>query len=373
MATNEIASAIDAEKNTYAKQNEESQESKKKKKKKKDKKRKSVDEEIDINDLPPTYNEATQALHTTEVSEHFLTQPNEEAENYKKSKKKERHHRKSISSLEGISPFVSNIEEDSASHKKKDESKSKNRLKKVESDYSLANKLIETENFPTYNSNEDNLSGQPEVTNNEKKSRRGSIHSRSRSVSEIDQIDISPSYESSVSSSSFVGTLTPTSSFDENTIKINKARLNVFNEILYTERDYVRDLELIVELFVNPLQKKNILDSASIQAIFSNIEVIIKINKAMLVRLESRNEEILNGKTDWLCGDIFLGVADFFKIYASYCNNQSIATQMLNKAFQQPNFINWWQETKSKTDLHGLTISDYLVKPGSQVNNFFFH
>lgn len=65
---------------------------------------------------------------------------------------------------------------------------------------------------------------------------------------------------------------------DERTLKRHK----IINELLNTERDYIRDLNLVIKMFLEPLGKEGILTPEEIKDIFSNIKLLVGVNGALL-------------------------------------------------------------------------------------------
>ena len=59
-------------------------------------------------------------------------------------------------------------------------------------------------------------------------------------------------------------------------------RLNVLNEIIETEKKYVKDLKFIVEFYKTPLKQNRILTRSEIEIMFVNLEDIIPINTKFL-------------------------------------------------------------------------------------------
>ena len=57
--------------------------------------------------------------------------------------------------------------------------------------------------------------------------------------------------------------------------KEERVRNKVVNEIATTERGYVQDLEIIVDVFMNSVKNSNLLNPAQITGIFSNVEAIL--------------------------------------------------------------------------------------------------
>src|SRR4051812_27883446 len=81
-----------------------------------------------------------------------------------------------------------------------------------------------------------------------------------------------------------------------------RKRQEAIYELIQTEQTYLRDLQLIIEVFYGPLQ--NILSSADQKKVFSNVEDLLLCNTALLSDMEDRQR-----KSDCvieIIGDVFL-------------------------------------------------------------------
>ena len=61
--------------------------------------------------------------------------------------------------------------------------------------------------------------------------------------------------------------------------------------MINTEIAYVRDLQLIVQVFLSTLLLKNLLPPDTLTAIFANVEDILLVNTGFLSALEERQRE----------------------------------------------------------------------------------
>lgn len=122
-----------------------------------------------------------------------------------------------------------------------------------------------------------------------------------------------------------------------------KRRQEVIFELLQTERDYVRDLELIINLYLNPMRKKKIVSPKDLAVLFSNIEMLVPVNSLLLKTLSDSREvyPIIER-----VGDIFLKVADYLKMYNMYCGNHPYALlkyeTLKSKAFRNLENVRTW-------------------------------
>jgi len=120
-----------------------------------------------------------------------------------------------------------------------------------------------------------------------------------------------------------------------------------------TERDYVSDLSTIIEVFIKPLKESGIIKKVEIGNIFSNVELIYKVNSQLLEGL-NRNE----------IGDSFLKIGDFLKVYSFYCGNQSTSITTLKHHLEtNTQFETFLLYCKSRPECRDLDIGSFLIKP----------
>ena len=129
----------------------------------------------------------------------------------------------------------------------------------------------------------------------------------------------------------------------------------VYQELINTEKSYIKDLLLICEVFLEPIRENFILQTFEIVTLFANLEELIPVNQALLKDLEAAGVDGV--------GDVFQKHADRFKVYGSYCSNQPnirdkiseykeqypLFSKLLRTAFRNP--------ACRKQDLESLLIS----------------
>jgi hypothetical protein len=125
-------------------------------------------------------------------------------------------------------------------------------------------------------------------------------------------------------------------------------RWKIFAEIYETEKRFVRDMQVLVEHFLQPLRDeantmRPIISAAKLDIIFSNIENILDVNATLLrsisdglglMRLalvhnqEENDAEIESQICNVFC-DAFLLVAPFFQLYSIYVKSFPFALDIL--------------------------------------------
>ncbi|KAL6048045.1 DH domain-containing protein, variant 2 [Balamuthia mandrillaris] len=141
-------------------------------------------------------------------------------------------------------------------------------------------------------------------------------------------------------------------------------RQESIKELVNTEGDYVRDLEIMIEVFYRPLQEKNLLSRQELSTLFSNAEAIVGVSQEILKHLEK------NVGTDgsYLVGKTFLELVEFIKMYTVYCGNQPVALSTLDKCkASNTAFAAFLNECMSDPRCRGLNLFSFLIKPIQRV------
>lgn len=139
-------------------------------------------------------------------------------------------------------------------------------------------------------------------------------------------------------------------------------RQATFLEILQTEENYVKDLELVIEYFLEPIRKRDILDKPMISKIFSNWEELLsKVNRPFLQRLRQ-----LDSSDD--AGTVFLDMADLFKMYAVYCSNQARIGEVIEQAKKaSPELKKLDEKALDDRKTRNQGLRDFLILPMQRV------
>ncbi|NXK95062.1 DNMBP protein, partial [Formicarius rufipectus] len=96
-------------------------------------------------------------------------------------------------------------------------------------------------------------------------------------------------------------------------------RSKVIEELLQTERDYIRDLEMCVERIMVPLQQAQV-GNIDFEGLFGNIHMVISFSKQLLSALEASDA----------IGPVFLAQrAELESVYRVYCQNHDEAIALL--------------------------------------------
>ncbi|KAI9719577.1 MAG: hypothetical protein M1812_003348 [Candelaria pacifica] len=156
-----------------------------------------------------------------------------------------------------------------------------------------------------------------------------------------------------------------------------KKRQEVICEIMYTERDFVKDLEYLRDFWMKPLRSTNPANPTPlpdhrrekfIRTVFSNCLEVHGINSRMaeaLTRRQQQNPVVRN------VGDIFLDYVPHFEPFIKYGANQLYGKyefekeKSTNRAFND--FVN---ETERLKESRKLELNGYLTKPTTRLARY---
>ncbi|NWU89373.1 DNMBP protein, partial [Upupa epops] len=145
-------------------------------------------------------------------------------------------------------------------------------------------------------------------------------------------------------------------------------RSKVIEELLQTERDYIRDLEMCVERIMVPLQQAQ-MQNIDFDALFGNIHMVISFSKQLLSTL---------GASDAI-GPVFLAQrAELESVYKVYCQNHDDAIALLETYEKdekvQKLLLDLLDNLRSLYSEWGCTnyinLGSFLIKPVQRVMRY---
>ncbi|NXW53786.1 DNMBP protein, partial [Eurystomus gularis] len=145
-------------------------------------------------------------------------------------------------------------------------------------------------------------------------------------------------------------------------------RSKVIEELLQTERDYIRDLEMCVERIMVPLQRAQI-QNIDFEALFGNIHMVISFSKQLLSALETSDA----------IGPVFLAQrAELESVYRVYCQNHDEAIALLEMYEKdekmQKLLLDLLDSLRSLYSEWGCTnyinLGSFLIKPVQRVMRY---
>lgn len=136
-----------------------------------------------------------------------------------------------------------------------------------------------------------------------------------------------------------------------------------------TERDYVEDLETMINVFIFPLRAMKLVADNVLYNIFSNAEVLIGTNQEFLKGLDEVFPDGVESITaDASVGHVFTNMADYFKMYKVYCANQQASLNAVeDQKKKNQKFKHYLEVCHSDPRCKGLFLQSFLIKPIQRV------
>jgi len=144
-------------------------------------------------------------------------------------------------------------------------------------------------------------------------------------------------------------------------------RYNCIEELVKTERDYIRDITILIDLYHHPLRQNGLITIDEHRMMFGNIEQLVPLNKQLLKDLEA---------SPWpyeklLVGEIFLRFVEFFKMYKVFTQNRPtfiLTYEQLKKSNAQ--FRAFLETQMADPRSNNLGLTDYHIKPLQRLTKY---
>uniref|UniRef100_A0A8C8DDC4 TIAM Rac1 associated GEF 2a n=1 Tax=Oryzias sinensis TaxID=183150 RepID=A0A8C8DDC4_9TELE len=150
----------------------------------------------------------------------------------------------------------------------------------------------------------------------------------------------------------------------------------VIQELVDTEKSYVKDLDCLFEIYLKPLERETFLTHDEMESLFGSLPEMLDFQRVFLQTLEERiasspdfsTLETLSQfkKLLFSLGGSFLYYADHFKLYSGFCANHIKVQQVLKKAKTDQAFKEFL-DARNHTKQHSSTLESYLIKPVQRV------
>lgn len=156
-----------------------------------------------------------------------------------------------------------------------------------------------------------------------------------------------------------------------------KKRQEVISEIMYTERDFVKDLEYLRDFWMKPLRSTNPNNPSPIPEqrrekfiyhVFANSIDVHAVNSKLadaLTRRQQENPVVRN------VGDLFLNFVPRFGPFIKYGANQLIGKyEFERERSENPLFARFVDETERLKESRKLELNGYLTKPTTRLARY---
>uniref|UniRef100_A0A3Q3W6Y6 Uncharacterized protein n=1 Tax=Mola mola TaxID=94237 RepID=A0A3Q3W6Y6_MOLML len=143
-------------------------------------------------------------------------------------------------------------------------------------------------------------------------------------------------------------------------------RTNVINEIMSTERDYIKHLKDISEGYIKQCRKRtDMFTEEQLRTIFGNIEDIYRFQRKFLKGLEKKfNKEQPHLSEIGCC---FLEHQTDFQIYSEYCNNHPNACVQLTKLMKANKFVFFFEACRLLQKMIDISLDGFLLTPVQKI------
>ncbi|XP_068437349.1 uncharacterized protein arhgef4 isoform X2 [Clinocottus analis] len=143
-------------------------------------------------------------------------------------------------------------------------------------------------------------------------------------------------------------------------------RTNVINEIMSTERDYIKHLKDICEGYIKQCRKRtDMFTEEQLRTIFGNIEEIYRFQRKLLKGLEKKfNKEQPHLSEIGCC---FLEHQTDFQIYSEYCNNHPNACIQLSKLVKVNKYVFFFEACRLLQKMIDISLDGFLLTPVQKI------
>ncbi|ORE01506.1 hypothetical protein BCV72DRAFT_236298 [Rhizopus microsporus var. microsporus] len=143
-------------------------------------------------------------------------------------------------------------------------------------------------------------------------------------------------------------------------------------ELIYTERNFVRDLQYIDNFWIKPLLTNDIIAEdrreAFVEQVFWNIAEIESVNSKLSKALDQRQAESYLVSS---IGDVMLRHICHFMPFVSYGAHQVIGKFYFElEKKRNPQFAQFVEETERKPQSRRLELNGYLTKPTTRLGRY---
>ncbi|XP_028586481.2 LOW QUALITY PROTEIN: rho guanine nucleotide exchange factor 4 [Podarcis muralis] len=146
----------------------------------------------------------------------------------------------------------------------------------------------------------------------------------------------------------------------------DQMRTNVINEILSTERDYIKHLKDICEGYIKQCRKRaDMFTEEQLKTIFGNIEDIYKCQKKFVKALEKKFNKDYPHLSEVGC--CFLEYQNEFQIYSEYCNNHPNACMELSRLTKVSKYVYFFEACRLLQKMIDISLDGFLLTPVQKI------
>ncbi|XP_034244510.1 rho guanine nucleotide exchange factor 9 isoform X2 [Thrips palmi] len=142
-------------------------------------------------------------------------------------------------------------------------------------------------------------------------------------------------------------------------------RCCVVEEIINSEREFVKTLRDLYEGFMKPAEANGLFNQVHVRAVFGNLEDILNFQTVFLKDLEAIMDwtALENG----LVGEVFMRHVEGFRIYVEYCNGHTQANVMLQDLLSHDVYAKFFEECRVRRGMQPISLDGYLLTPVQRI------
>ncbi|XP_063768655.1 spermatogenesis-associated protein 13 isoform X1 [Eleginops maclovinus] len=143
-------------------------------------------------------------------------------------------------------------------------------------------------------------------------------------------------------------------------------RTNVVQEIMNTERIYIKHLKDICEGYIRQCRKHpDMFTELQLKTIFSNIEDIYRFQRQFLKDLEKKYNREQPHLSE--IGSCFLLQGEGFSIYSDYCNTHPAASAELQRLMKSGKYKHFFEACRLLQQMIDISIAGFLLTPVQKI------
>ncbi|XP_037311411.2 spermatogenesis-associated protein 13 isoform X2 [Pungitius pungitius] len=143
-------------------------------------------------------------------------------------------------------------------------------------------------------------------------------------------------------------------------------RTNVVQEIMNTERIYIKLLKDICEGYIRQCRKHpDMFTELQLKTIFSNIEDIYRFQRQFLRDLEKKYDKDQPHQSE--IGSCFLLQGEGFSIYSDYCNTHPAACSELQRLMKSGKYKHFFEACRLLQQMIDISVASFLLTPVQKI------
>ncbi|XP_043961416.1 spermatogenesis-associated protein 13 isoform X1 [Gambusia affinis] len=151
-----------------------------------------------------------------------------------------------------------------------------------------------------------------------------------------------------------------------NTQHREQMRTNVVQEIMNTERIYIKHLKDICEGYIRQCRKNSsMFTELQLKTIFSNIEDIYRFQRQFVRELEKKYNKEEPHLSE--IGSCFLMQGEGFSIYSEYCNTHPAACAELQRLMKMGKYKHFFEACRLLQQMIDISIAGFLLTPVQKI------